>query len=270
MVECVSVQTLSFLTCPPRFMPLHGAWRGHQSAAAHPSLSPAAITTSKHLLHLQGQLCCAWRGFSFQVTHTERFAAYVMIGCVKYNAMILGVSVTHNCKINLRNSNKWNVRNFLSFFIESRQKYKISTLSVILPVSSETLVSIENQDNLKSKILRWLADLYSHIRGKNWCVGRFCLQRISRRAGRWAGGWAALWSRAYTASQHSGYPGCKHLWSGRGSAPSQTHAWLKRKRAKAESTNWLPLKKNAPMNDCFGLTGRHKTWNQSTWIPVVF
>lgn len=44
---------------------------------------PAAITTSKHLLHLQGRLCCAWRGFSFQVTHTERFAAYVMIGCVK-------------------------------------------------------------------------------------------------------------------------------------------------------------------------------------------
>ena len=90
-------RTLSRFTCPPRSTPLHGAWRGHQSAAAHPSLSPAAITTSKHLLHLQGRLCCAWRGFSFQVTHTERFAAFVMIGCVKYNAMILGVSVTHNC-----------------------------------------------------------------------------------------------------------------------------------------------------------------------------
>lgn len=39
-------------------------------------------------------------------THTERFAAFVMIGCVKHNAMISGVSVTHNCKINLRNSNE--------------------------------------------------------------------------------------------------------------------------------------------------------------------
>lgn len=244
---------------------------GDISLQPHTPPSPSCHNNQQTFTSSSGTaLLCLERVFI--PSHTHRAVCCICNDRVcQVNTMISGVSVTQNCKINLRNSNKWNVRNFLSFFfIESWQKYKISTLSVILPVSSERFVSIENQDNLKSKILRWLADLYPHIRDKNWCVGRLCLQRISRRAGRWAGGWAALWSRAYTASQHSGCPGCKHLWSGRGSAPSQTHAWLKRKRAKAESTNWLPLKKNAPMNDCFGLTGRHKTWNQSTWIPVVF
>lgn len=121
---------------------------------------PAAITTSKHLLHLQGRLCCAWRGFSFQVTHTERFAAYVMIGCVKLILWFQGCLWLRTVRSiwEIPTSEMWGIF-FLFFFIESWQKYKISTLSVILPVSSERFVSIENQDNLKSKILRWLADL---------------------------------------------------------------------------------------------------------------
>lgn len=68
-----------------------------------PLLSPAAITTSKHLLHLQGRLCCAWRVFLFQVTQ-RAVCCIVMTGCVKYNAIILGVSVNHNYKMNLKNS----------------------------------------------------------------------------------------------------------------------------------------------------------------------
>lgn len=62
-------------------MPLQGVQRGHQSAATPTPLSPAAaITTNKHLLHLQGRLR---EGF-YSKSHTEQFTAFVMIGCVYY------------------------------------------------------------------------------------------------------------------------------------------------------------------------------------------
>lgn len=63
MCQCINIKLIHFFIPGPHCYMEHG---GDISLQPPP---PAAITTSKHLLHLQGLLCCAWRRFLFQVTH---------------------------------------------------------------------------------------------------------------------------------------------------------------------------------------------------------
>lgn len=77
MYQCINMKT-------------HVRQREHQSADGATSAPLAAITTSKHLLHPQGQ-----KGFPSK-SHTEWFAAFVVTGCVKCNAIIFGVLVSHS------------------------------------------------------------------------------------------------------------------------------------------------------------------------------
>lgn len=72
--ECINIKLIHLSSPVSRRCSEH---RGDISLK-HPS-SPAAIVTSKHLLHLWGRLCCAWRWFLFQVTHTHTHRAVCCI-----------------------------------------------------------------------------------------------------------------------------------------------------------------------------------------------
>lgn len=92
MCECINIKLIHLSS------QVHAATESTEgtSVCSHtlPSLSHSCHNNQQTFTSSSGTL---GEGF-YSKSHREWLAAFVMIGCVKYNAMILLVSVTHNCK----------------------------------------------------------------------------------------------------------------------------------------------------------------------------